>query len=97
MKTRDMNKLSLREAMDVQCRICAVVKKKREQVVRARERVIKLARKLGVSVKELTKLASRRGPDKAPRKVRKATTKRRMPAAVLTRKANGSAEHATRH
>ena len=106
MTTKDLKKRSMGDLLALQRRVAAAIKAKRKQVQQARDRLVAMATKLGVSTRELTSLLRRRGPDKAPRKAKakhvnpKAPEqtwngKGRPPAWFKAMKGNGAGSHAT--
>ena len=58
---------SLKDLHALHRNVVAVIKMKQAQMRAARERILALAKRLGISVRDLTRLSNRRGPDKAPR------------------------------
>lgn len=94
MTTKQIRTMPLTKLQALHAKIAAIIKAKRAQASTAKKKVAALAKQLGMTTKELGEFASRRGPDKAPRK-KAAKAKRRW-----TRRApveNGAAEGITKH
>jgi DNA-binding protein H-NS len=70
---RELRQKPLRDLLALQHKVSVLIRTKRDQSAKARQRVVNLASKLGVSVRELVGLTSTRGPDKQPRKSRALT------------------------
>lgn len=69
MKTKELKSRPLKELLELQRRVSAAIKTKQAQMKNARERILALAKRCGVSLREIG-IRTGRGPDKAPRKSR---------------------------
>lgn len=96
MTTKQIRSMPLTKLQALQAKIAAIIKARKAQASNAKKKVAALAKQLGMTTRELGEFASRRGPDRAPRKSRKeAKAKRRWRRPQVDNGAAG--EHVTKH
>ena len=70
MTTKQIKSMPLSSLQALHARIGAMIKARKAQASSVKKKVAALAKQLGMTTRELGEYASRRGPDKAPRKRR---------------------------
>src|SRR5262245_12001595 len=64
----NLKEMSLKKLTALQRRVTSEIAARKGQATKARAKVIALAKSLGVSVRDLVRVAAARGPDKKPRR-----------------------------
>lgn len=92
MTTKNLKRTPLKDLLALQKRVAAAIAVRRQQMAKAKARMMALAAKLGVTTRELAALARGRGPDKAPRKTKSKPAPSKVARGRIGK--NGEANHA---
>jgi hypothetical protein len=106
MTTKQLKTMPITRLQALHAKAGAMLKARQNQIAAAKKKVLSIAKQLGMTARELGELASRRGPDKKPRKSPSRKTEVEAKPAKAKRswtrragKENGAdgEQHATRH